>query len=527
MISTLFILIASVMCASAQAQTVYYVDPDWTGATNGTAAEPWTQVRGNAQWNVIDAALGTGDVIIYFSAREATVDRDQATDINIQFRRASTSNYRVTLDGQSQYNTNDQAPAWQPYTGTSRFTIITDKNPFTTHNSSTPWEPRYNYTVRGFQFHKTTSGQVMYTSNSHNAIIEQNEISGGGVALIVAEASRKRTPPQFSSNMTIRENYLHSFNSEGIYVNGWKEGEGAPNEWLGSNGMAGDGFLIANNLIAVRGSPTGESDGIDLKDGLQNVIIRGNQITADPGLGVVAIVTNSTATIEQNFIYNWGGQGISMGHFYRITPNRRDAIVRNNVVVNVAKKGILVKGNTDASADQWTNCTIANNVVHNVHSSPGLAIELQNALSDVNLYNNIVSHASNLALSAGALVTLTHQGNLWHRQSGGTVVQYGSQSYTAATITDFDPHALSKDPQFVSPLSPPRVFATDYRVQETSAVLCKGVPLATVQDDFLDIVRTAQPDFGAFQMTGSGCIYLQGVAPPHRRPATLTVGTEG
>src|SRR5439155_26360849 len=53
----------------------FYVDSDWTGTQSGSASQPWKYLSSSA-WSAINSALGSGNVTVYFSAREASTDSD-------------------------------------------------------------------------------------------------------------------------------------------------------------------------------------------------------------------------------------------------------------------------------------------------------------------------------------------------------------------------------------------------------------------------------------------------------------------
>src|SRR5437763_3385895 len=78
------ILGASLPCF---AQTNYYVDPDYTGgARNGNASNPWHSLSDtvtNFPWTVINTALASGPVNVYFSARKAASDTNQTSSASI------------------------------------------------------------------------------------------------------------------------------------------------------------------------------------------------------------------------------------------------------------------------------------------------------------------------------------------------------------------------------------------------------------------------------------------------------------
>src|SRR5437660_489427 len=104
-------------------QTNYYVDPDYTGgARNGNASNPWHSLFDtvtNTPWTVINTALASGPVNVYFSARKAASDTNQTSTIEIAVERTDTSTNVLTLDGNSKYNTNISFPSWTSYSGNS------------------------------------------------------------------------------------------------------------------------------------------------------------------------------------------------------------------------------------------------------------------------------------------------------------------------------------------------------------------------------------------------------------------------
>src|SRR5438093_3002193 len=109
----------------ASSQTAFFVDPTFTGTGNGTAASPWRSFEdGNpgqaAQWNAINNALASNDVIIYFSARRAGSDTAEEIVGTVNVKRTDMSPHRLTLDGMSKYNANETTPSWSDYAGTSK-----------------------------------------------------------------------------------------------------------------------------------------------------------------------------------------------------------------------------------------------------------------------------------------------------------------------------------------------------------------------------------------------------------------------
>ena len=78
-------------------------------------------------WQAINAALVKGPVTVYFSARQADLDQPQQIREFVECRRSDTGTHRLTLDGMSKYNTDDQQPAWSDYSGPHFCSIIDQK----------------------------------------------------------------------------------------------------------------------------------------------------------------------------------------------------------------------------------------------------------------------------------------------------------------------------------------------------------------------------------------------------------------
>src|SRR6266446_4408009 len=110
MFAMLFALFVLGVSLPGFAQTNYYVDPDYTGGTrNGNAPNPWRSLSDtvtNPPWGVINAALASGPVNVYFSARKASSNTNQTSTVQLSMQRTNGSANVLTLDGISQYNTN-------------------------------------------------------------------------------------------------------------------------------------------------------------------------------------------------------------------------------------------------------------------------------------------------------------------------------------------------------------------------------------------------------------------------------------
>src|SRR6266849_8722509 len=90
-------------CGATEANTNFYVDPDWAGIHSGTASQPFSALDTTA-WSAINADLARGDVTIYFSALKADGVTQQSQAVWVHCLRTDYSSHRLTLDGYSYYN---------------------------------------------------------------------------------------------------------------------------------------------------------------------------------------------------------------------------------------------------------------------------------------------------------------------------------------------------------------------------------------------------------------------------------------
>ncbi len=471
--------LVSVPTSPAAAQPLpcdLFVDPDYLGPSDGSAARPWTQLRTASDWAPINAALPASDVRICFSAGEAGSEDDEVSVVPLNNLRTDAGLHWVTFDGQSVKNVNDAAPDWRLHSGTSRHRIR-HNNPFSTQNHQAPYAARGNWILRGFKL-EGTGNQALFFGHSVNAIIEENELwhtpaatSGPGLHMHDADS-------HYSANIIIRRNYVHDLFGEGIYINGPKEGCNQPGGCGSVVELAADGVQVLENIVQNAGRYGGEGDGIDIKDGLRNLVVRGNTVSQDtPGDGVDGIVTNSGGLFEGNFVFNTGSSGISLGIFYRLLPNRAGSIVRNNVVVNTGGNpsrgedvGIRVRGAPDG--DNYTNVALVNNTVVGVRDSgtnDGDGIVFSRHATGA-LHNNI---------------SFDHAGQ-------GIDVEGGSPTQS---------HNLLTDAQLME-TSPPYRADPNFRPRPGSPAIGAGVTLSGFAHDFAGATRTTPWDIGAFKFGG-------------------------
>jgi parallel beta-helix repeat protein len=352
----------------ASSQIAFFVDPTVTGAGNGTAQAPWKSFEdGNpdqtAQWNAINRALASNDVIIYFSARQANSDIPEQSVGAIRVGRTDSSSHRLTLDGMSKYNSNDVSPSWIDYSGTSKARIkMTTGCCF-----SIGWDDdiRRDYiTIRGFEV--TGSGARIMWGGSSSVLeyIWSHDVTDLGATIqFIAAVSDNPICKDIGKahNITVRNNLIERTIGEAIYMAGnylLTTDGGCP-----SYGNTHSDILIESNTIRDAGLYGEQGDGIDLKAGLMNVTVRNNVIqntrdSDDGGDGIVSLGVFAPAKtsylFEGNRIFGGTGHGISLFA-------QNGSVIRNNLVYKNAGAGISL---SDAGSFTNTDVKIYNNTLY-------------------------------------------------------------------------------------------------------------------------------------------------------------------
>lgn len=352
MMRTLYLaLVIAIFAVPSFGATVFYVDPDWTGTQTGAAATPWTSL--SSAWSTINSALSSGDVTVYFSARKASSDTEEVYSSSVDLNQKVASSRLLTLDGHSMYNSNASSPNWQTYTGNNRTRVPSFLSQNDVHVKKS------NIVVDGFHIVRTTSGKAVAICGDNwtlrnSDISHTSGASDGPLVLIVPtsdsahEGSSAWCPA--SSNITIENNAIHDSSGEVIYVGG---GGCSSNDPAGGSPCMGfpshHDVMIRNNKIYNGGVYGGQGDGIDIKGGLYNLTVSGNEIY-NVGANTRAIVTqgmNSSGptqnnVIERNYIHNNSGLDDAAIALVNSWGTPKGVEVRNNVIANNNNDGIRV-----------------------------------------------------------------------------------------------------------------------------------------------------------------------------------------
>ena len=484
----------------ASSQTAFYVDPTFTGTGNGTAVSPWKSFEdGNpnqtAQWNAINSALATNDVIIYFTARKAGSDTAEEIVGTVNVKRTDKSSHRLTLDGMSKYNTNDASPSWSDYTGTSKMRIRGNRTNGSPIYFSLGWydgDPFFQQwnggqggkldyvTMRGFEVTGIAGRITWGGSYSVLEYIWSHDVTDEGAPVQLAAAVTDYpncVDMGKSRDITIRNILVERVIGEGLYIAGTyllTRYGGCP-----SYGNTHSDILIEGNTIRYAGANGDEGDGIDLKAGLMNVTVRNNVVENpySPGSGGHALVAEGVFSGKTNYLIEGnrfsGGTGSGM-----MLIGQDGTVVRNNVVYNMASAGIR------SDADGGFGCRNMEIYNNTVYGNQGGGISI-NATNGIKVSNNLVFGNSSGGNSSGSS-NISSDYNFWAPSKA-------SWSEGAHSIIQTSTSGITKSPA-----------SGDFHLVSGSPAVDKGANLsATGFETALDgIFRPQQAawDIGAYEL---------------------------
>ncbi len=471
MIACLFIATWSFM-STCYADTAYYVDPNYNGSTrNGGQTTPWRDTELN--WTTINTALASENVTIYFSCANYTGNAEKTSTTAISIDRTSTSNYRLTLDGNSYYNTSQTAPAsWSANPGsygyqiTKTSVIIGQAEAY--WNTKNPNRSAAKYiTIKGFHLVGNGSNTGIMIQGIDHALITQNvldrcriyhtyscvagSIWNGGVHDVTVSYNTITGPT----------------GNEGFYFGGQDDSVGCESVW-------DTDITVEYNTISGATRGDGDGDGLDLKAGKQNLIVRYNTIYNNQDHG---IASHSGGTYYGNIVYGNGENGLRVAGYLNWGVRPANVTMYNNVIYNNTGTGLAVQKD---AGDAPGTVRIYNNSVRN-SSGTNIAIE---TCTDLYLKNNITS-------AGGSQLSVSSVSNTY----GGYNDFYGSISgYTRKTGD------INVDPKFTS--------STDLTLQSSSPCIKAGTDLTSEGGFSIDYLIHLRPagawDMGAYVYGGGG-----------------------
>ena len=476
------------MPPSARAATTFYLDSDWNGTQSGTASQPWKYLSSSA-WSSVNSALGSGDVTVYFSAREASSDTDDVYDTNgdgaqdgIDLTlRTDPGSGVLTLDGNSKYNTSDSSPNWVSYSGNSRSRVryVTAQN-----SSHTKYS---NITLHGLHVATSDANKQIAIAGDNwiveNCICEHTSSAtdGPGVYLIpTADSAHEGSSAYITrcNNIIIRNNIIHDSYGEAMYIGGGGVMDGTAAAGYPSH----SNVTIEGNTIYNAGSRGAQGDGIDVKGGIQNLTIRANEIyNINSTAGVRAIVVqgqssgaSQTTVIERNRIHDCTGiedGAIAVVDSWGIPQG---VSVRNNVIYKVNAVGIKVYNSQDTAG-------IYNNTLS---ACGGVGIQAYPAVS---VMNNLVfannGGGSQVSLGSGSSCDYNAYSGTWGYASAGS-------SSMNLSSTDLNNTVMSAS-------------SGNLALKSTAVVIGKAKVMSGYSNDVMNNARGTSWDIGAYEYGAS------------------------
>ena len=473
------ILFAGIVWADA----TFYVDSDWKGTRSGTQNQPWSSLN----WSAINSALEGGNVIVYFSARAAdggkTDDKYDSSGgsgrstISLDNRTDMGGN-RLTLDGNSFYNADDGNPSWRP----NEWRSFAD--PMCQINSATAQNDEHrkinNITLHGFRILCSSSDKLISIAGD-NCIVEYNDAShtgtggsGPGVMLTPTansahEGSSAWAPP--SNNVTFRYNRIHDTQGEAMYIGG----AGLDEVESGSGYPSHTDVTILENEIYQAGKYGGQGDGIDIKAGMSNVVVRGNIIHNCDGevRGIVAQGNQQEAgglVIDSNKIYDMTLEdaAIVLSDSWG-TP--KETVISNNIIYNNRGGGGI------RIYDSHDEVLVANNTIWD-NDGPGIS----NADGAIKLRNNwVFGNAGNEVDLRGAI------NSNYNAYADGSWGYNGEGSNSIVTTSN----------SLANPGN------ADFSIPPGSPIIGKGRDLPEFEKDFNGNARTEPWDIGAIKFAST------------------------
>ncbi len=239
-----------------------------------------------------------------------------------------------------------------------------------------------------------------------------------------------------------------------------------------SNGCQMFDSIIAGNHVHHTNGPTvDQGDGIEIKEGSYNNVVRDNVIhdTNYPCILTYSVAGNGGPNIiERNVMWNCGDHAIQ---------SAADAVIRNNIILSSNANGIAMQPHQGGAPSNLV-------VVHNtILKAQGKAISASGITGSVLIANNAVYAQSGSAISvAGSLGGLVVQGNVGVGGLTGT----GAGLATGNIESDFVSAGYGGTP-------PVDVFP-----KTGAALLGTGAAPHVAADDFEGRPRNGVADVGAY-----------------------------
>jgi len=313
--------------------------------------------------------------------------------------------------------------------------------------------------LRGLEVEKGSHG--IRINNSSFITVEDCHIHDTGDVALSANI-----PGASYQGLVIRRNHIHHTNGtgEGMYLG------------CNNNGCQMYDSLIEGNYIHhTNQSTVSQGDGIEIKQGSYNNIVRDNVIhdTNYPCILVYGTAGKAVNLLERNAMWGCGDHGIQA---------EADAIIRNNLVLGAKADGIRNQLHQQQAVKDLT-------IVHNTVLNTGTALRTDSVSGPVVIANNaLYSQGGNSVRVSGDTTKITIAGNF-----GMGSPQNVSAGFTAGgnLATDFVDAAFDASKLNVFP-------------KAGSKLIGAGDSQYVAADDFNGTQRGGVADVGAYKYDAAG-----------------------
>ena len=336
--------------------------------------------------------------------------------------------------------------------------------------------------LRKLEVSKGSHG-IRITSSSHITVEDCHIHDTADVAVSANVGGSKY------QGLILRRNHIH-------HTNGTGEGM-----YLGCNNDGCQMFdsLIEGNYIHHTNQATvSQGDGIEIKQGSYNNIVRDNVIhdTNYPCILVYGTAGKAVNLLERNAMWNCGDHGIQA---------EADAIIRNNLVLGAKADGIRNQNHQQQSVEDLT-------IVHNTVLNAGDALRSDGIKSNVIIANNaLYSQGGNALRAAGTLSALTVAGNIG---MGTTQGVSGGFTGGGSLSADFVDAAFGGAKLNVFP-------------KAGSKLIAAGDTKYVVSDDFNGTARGGVADVGAYKFAAANPGWTVGAGFKDKTASGGSGGTGG
>ena len=269
--------------------------------------------------------------------------------------------------------------------------------------------------------------------------------------------------------LVIRHNHIHDTNNtgEGMYLGCNYDGC-----------QMFDSLIEGNYIHHTNGPGVSQGDGIEIKEGSYNNVVRDNVIhdTNYPCILTYSTVGNGNPNvIERNLMWGCGDHAIQ---------SAADAIIRNNIILGAAQDGIRNQSHQNGVPSNLI-------ITHNTVLAPS-----NSAIRSSNIDGSVVIANNALFARSGAAISVSGD------TSGLTVVGNAGSGGLSGIATGFDDSGSIGSDLVAASYSgdlPQEVFPTD-----RSLLVGSANPSYLAVDDFNGLPRNSAADVGAYRWEVGG-----------------------